>query len=108
MPELDPRHIRILERFAGAGFSLTAFPMYASAVGVRKGECAALLEPLADGTLRLIGAPCYLIGGNLSVRIHDASGDWFVWKGQRVRALPERVAKLAALSDEIRSLLDPL
>jgi len=106
MAELDPRHIHILERFAGAGFSITAFPMYASAVGVRKGECAALLEPLPDGTLRLIGSPCYLMEGNLSVRIHDANGDWFVWKGKRVPATPERVAELAALTDGIRSLLD--
>ncbi len=108
MAELDPRHIHILERFAGAGFSITAFPMYASAVGVRKGECAALLEPLPDGTLRLIGSPCYLMEGNLSVRIHDANGDWFVWKGKRVPATPERVAELAAMTDEIRSLLDAI
>jgi len=107
MAELDPRHIERLERFIRAGFAIVAFPMYASAVGVRKGNCAALLDPLPDGTLGLLGLPCYLVEGNLSVRIRDAQGEWFVWKSRRVRATEDRLAELAGLTEEILILLGP-
>lgn len=107
MAELDPRHIQTLERFVSAGFAIAAFPIYASAVGVRKGNCAALLDPLADGTLRLVGSPCYLVEGNLGVRIHGADGDWFVWKNKRVEATAARLAELAGLTEEIRAVLTP-
>jgi hypothetical protein len=105
MAELEPRHIQILERFVSAGFAIAAFPMYASAVGVRKGNCAALLDPSPDGTFSLVGAPCYLIDGNFSVRIRESKEDWFVWKSKRVQATSERLAELAALTGEIRALL---
>jgi hypothetical protein len=108
MAELSPRHIHTLERFVSAGFAIAAFPMYASAVGVRKGNCAALLDPLADGTLCLVGLPSHLVEGNLGVRIHDANGDWFVWKSKRIEATPERLAELAGMTEEIRTLLAPV
>jgi len=105
MPELNSEHINRLERFAAAGFSIIAFPMYGSAVGVRKGSCAALLEPMPGGGFSLVGSPSYLIGGNLSVRIHDAQGEWFVFKSKRVEANPARLREVAAIECEIKTLL---
>jgi hypothetical protein len=105
MAELDPRHIQILDRFVAAGFAIAAFPMYASAVGVRKGNCAALLDPSPGGDFHLVGSPCYLIEGNFSVRIRGGNADWFIWKSKRVEATPARLAELAALTEEVWALL---
>src|ERR1700716_1014682 len=84
MNELTEQRLAILERVVAAGFSVVAFPLYANAVGVRKGSCAALLEPLSGTGFRLFGEPCVLLDGNLTVRIADAGKSWFVWKKLRV------------------------
>src|SRR3981189_1712928 len=86
MNELTAPQVAILERMVGAGFSIVAFPLYANAVGIRKGSCAALLEPLSGTGFRLFGEPCVLLDGNLTVRIADAGKSWFVWKKLRVEA----------------------
>lgn len=105
MAELGPKHIQCLERLAGAGFAIVAFPMYASAIGVRKENCAALLEPLPDGRFHLVGSPCYLVEGNLSVRVRDARGEWFVWKSKRVEATSERLSEVERFTGEIMASL---
>jgi hypothetical protein len=68
--ELSPKQIGILETIASRGFAIVAFPLYASAVGVRKGNCAGLLTPLPGGGFRLLGDACWLVEGNLSVKVY--------------------------------------
>ncbi len=84
MNEFTPQQIGILERLVSNEFVLVAFPLYANAVGVRKGNCAALLDPIANGGFRVFGEPCMLLEGNLTVRITEKGKTWFVWKKQRL------------------------
>jgi hypothetical protein len=103
--ELSPKQIGILENIAAHGFAIVAFPLYASAVGVRKGDCAALLMPVPNGGMRLLGDPCWLVNGNLSVRVQKNSVDFFVWKKQEVEATAERLAEVGSFRSELEDLL---
>ncbi len=107
MNELTAQQIAILERVVGAGFSVVAFPLYANAVGIRKGSCAALLEPLPGTGFRLFGEPCLLLDGNLTVRVADKGKSWFVWKKLRVEATAERVRELERFVSELKMVLEP-
>lgn len=107
MPELSPAHVAILERLRDRGCDFVAFPMYASCVGVRRGNCAALLAPLESGGFRLFGAPGWLIGGQISVRVTRDGKEWFVWKKQSVEVTPERIAEIAAFAEELNECLFP-
>jgi hypothetical protein len=105
--ELSPQQIAILERLIGHGFTPVAFPLYANAVGIRKGSCAALLDPVAGGGFRLFGEPCVLLERNLTVRIAEKGKSWFVWKKQRLEATPERLSELESFVAELRMHLEP-
>ena len=105
MLELSPKQIGILENIAAHGFAIVAFPLYASAAGVRKGNCAALLTPVANGGMRLFGDACWLVNGNLSVRVQKSGAAWFVWKKQEVEATSERVAEVAKFQRELEDIL---
>jgi hypothetical protein len=107
MNEFSPQQIGILERLIAKGFVLVAFPLYANAVGVRKGSCAALLDPIANGGFRIFGEPCVLLEGNLTVRITEKGKTWFVWKKQRLEATAERVSELESFVAELKLLLEP-
>ena len=107
MNELTARQIAILERMVLDGYSIVAFPLYANAVGVRKGDYAALLDPVAGGGFRLFGEPCVLLEGNLTVRVTDKRKSWFVWKKLRVEATAERVEELGRFVSEVKLLLEP-
>ena len=107
MNELTPQQVAILERLISGGFSIVAFPLYTNAVGVRKGNYAALLDPLAGGGFRLFGEPCVLLDGNLAVRITENGKSWFVWKKQRLEATPERILELSGFVAELKTLLEP-
>lgn len=107
MNELSPVQISILERIASQGFSIVAFPLYANAVGVRKGSCAALLDPIPNGGFRVYGEPCFLLDGNLTVRITEKGKAWFVWKKQCLEATAERVKELETFVGELKLLLEP-
>ena len=106
MNELTAQQVAILERVVAAGSSVVAFPLYANAVGVRKGSCAALLEPLPGTGFRLFGEPCVLLDGNLTVRVADAGKSWFVWKKLRVEATVARLAELERFVSELKILLE--
>jgi len=106
MNELTAQQVAILERVVAAGSSVVAFPLYANAVGVRKGSCAALLEPLPGTGFRLFGEPCVLLDGNLTVRVADAGISWFVWKKLRVEATVARIAELERFVSELKILLE--
>ena len=107
MNEFSPQQIAILERLVAKEFVLVAFPLYANAVGVRKGSCAALLDPIANGGFRVFGEPCVLLDGNLTVRITEKGKTWFVWKKQRLEATLERVLELENFVNELKMLLEP-
>jgi hypothetical protein len=108
MPEFTPAQVAILERLRSGGFDLVAFPMYANYVGVRKGNCAALLAPENASGLRFFGEPCYLIGGNLTVRLFRRGTLHFVWKKQSLEATADRVAELRQFAGEVSALLLPV
>jgi len=52
--ELTPVQTVALERLVAHGFTLVAFPLYASAIGVRRNSFAALLVPAVRGGLRVL------------------------------------------------------
>jgi hypothetical protein len=107
MNEFSPQQIGILERLVAKEFILVAFPLYANAVGVRKGSCAALLDPIANGGFRVFGEPGVLLEGNLTVRITEKGKIWFVWKKQRLEATLEIVLELQNFVTELKMLLEP-
>src|SRR6202040_2579385 len=106
MNEFSAQPSGILERLVAKEFILVAFPMYANAVGVRKGTCAALLDPIANGGFRVFGEPCILLDGNLTVRIIEKGKTWFVWKKLRLEATPERLLELKSFVAELMLLLE--
>jgi hypothetical protein len=108
MQELTPPQLSILERLTARGFSIVAFPLYASAIGVRRDLFALLLVPVEDRTLRILGDPCYLIDGNLSVRVTRKGRRVFAWKSREVEATPELVAELGRFATEVSELLLPV
>ncbi len=104
MLELSALQIAVLERLQADGFELVAFPLYANYVGVRKGNCAALLQPAGDG-MKVFGEPCFLVAGNLSVRVRRGGQQWFVSKKNRLRATSERLAELDQFSTALAAVL---
>jgi hypothetical protein len=107
MNEFSALQIGILERLIAKEFVLVAFPLYANAAGVRRGSCAALLDPIANGGFCVYGEPCILLEGNLTVRITEKGKTWFVWKKQRLEATAERVSELDTFVAELKVLLEP-
>src|ERR1700739_3149080 len=106
MSELSAPQVQILERLVSQGFVLVAFPLYANAVGIRKESCAALLDPIAGNGFRLLGEPCVLLDGNLTVRITEKGKSWFVWKKQRLKATRDRIAELDRFVAELKMHLE--
>ncbi len=81
--------------------------MYATYVGARKGNCAALLAPIEGGTFKIFGTPAYLIEGNLAVRITRNNREYFVWKKNQIEVTPDRLAELSIFSTAIVEALLP-
>ena len=104
--DLTPHQLGILERLAVKGFAVVAFAKYASAVGVCRGECAALLTPAPGGRLTLQGDPCYLLDGNLAVPVFRDGKKLYVWKQQSVESTPELEAALKEFKDDLVRLLE--
>jgi len=82
-----------------------AFPLYASAIGVRRGLFAALLSPLSEGGLAILGEPCYLLGANLAVRAYREGRAVFVWKDKFVEVTPAHLEELARFSSDLAAAL---
>jgi hypothetical protein len=101
MPDLTPQQTSLLEGLIATGFAIVAFPMYASAIGVRRGDCAALLVPVTGGGLKLQGEPCYVVNGNLAVAIFRGERKLYVWKKTEVAATPEREAELKSFRQDL-------
>ena len=105
MLELTPVQTAALERLVAHGFTLVAFPLYASAIGVRRNSFAALLVPVVQGGLRVLGEPCFLLDGNLTVRVRRGGRQWFVWKSKSAEATPDLLAQISRFSEELLDLL---
>jgi hypothetical protein len=103
--ELTSAQRLALEGLVARGFTLVAFPLYATAVGVRRDQFAALLTPIDKGGWRLLGDACYLIEGNLGVRVQRDGRQWFVWKSKRVEATQELLSQVKRFSDELSEFL---
>jgi hypothetical protein len=106
MPELTPQQMKTVERLFAAGFRPIAIPPYENALCMRRGECAALLAPVANAGLRLLAAPTYIVDGNLSVKLKRGDGEVFVWKKTEIEATPERLKELESFRQEITSILE--
>lgn len=108
MLELTPQQMAILERLRQRGFAFAAFPLYASYIGVKKGNCAALLSPHGGATLKVYGEPCYMVNGQLTVQVPRNGREFFVWKQSELEATAERRAELLQFRTELEELLLPI
>jgi hypothetical protein len=106
MLELSSKQLAILEHLAKNGFTIVSFPLYASAAGVRRGDCAVLLTPIPNGGMKLLGDPCWMIGNNLGVRARRNGRDLFVWKKLEIDATQERLLQLANFRRDVEALLE--
>lgn len=106
MQELNETQLAVLERLRARGFQFMAFPLYEKKIGVRKGNCAALLDP-ADGGIRVFAEPAYLVAGNLSVKVAVGAEEFFVWKQNKVPATQERREELERFERELGEILSP-
>ncbi len=105
MPELSPQQIQLLERLFAAGFRVIAIPPYENVLCIRRGECAALLAPVAGGGLKLQAPPAWLVEGNLGVRVRRGGREVFVWKKKEIEATPERNTELKSFERDLSALL---
>ena len=105
MVELTPQQMQTLERLFEAGFRPIAIPPYESALCVRRGECAAMLSPIPNSGLKILASPCYLVEGNLSVRLKRGPGEVFVWKKIEIPATPDRLQELESFRLELAEIL---
>ena len=119
MQELTAEQMAVLERLHARGFGFVAFPLYERQIGIKKGNCAALLEPVeapdsigagpdvigASGGMRIVGEAAYMVAGNLSVRVMRGGKGWFVWKMNEVEATAEREEELARFAAELNDVL---
>jgi hypothetical protein len=105
--ELTPQQVGFLAQLKSRGFDVIAFPMYENFVGVRKGNIGALLAPSSPTSFALYGEPSYLVGGQLSARMIQSDGHWFVRKNDKVEVTPERTAELDAVAAELADALLP-
>jgi hypothetical protein len=103
--ELTSQQLAILNNLQQGGYEIVAFPMYESYVGVRRGNCGALLAPTGSDAFTLYGEPSYLVAGGLSARTIQSDGHWFVRKQDKLEASPERTAELESFAAELVNAL---
>jgi hypothetical protein len=103
--EITSHQKEILNRLASRGYQIVAFPMYENYIGVRKGNCGALLAPDGASGFTLYGEPSYLVGGLPSARAIQSDGHWFVRKKEKISATPERTAELDAFAADLANML---
>lgn len=106
MSELTTKQMKVVERLFEAGMRPIAIPPYEKALGMHRGDCAALLAPVQNGGLQLLAAPTLLINGNLSVRIKRGNGEVFVFKKDELPATAERLVELDAFRTELLQILE--
>src|SRR5260370_35759890 len=97
MVELSQQQMQVVERLFAAGFRPIAIPPYESALGMKKGNCAALLAQVPNAGIKLLAPPSYLVEGTLSVKLKRGSGEAFLWKKTKVQATQELLKDLETL-----------
>lgn len=105
MLTLTPQQTALLERLLAGGFVPSSFPLYPNCIGVKRGNCAALLAPEGDARMRLFGEPSYLVDGQLSVRVVRGTQEVYVWKRRELAVTVERAAEVEAFRRELLELL---
>ena len=106
MLDLTPLQMQVIERLFEAGFRPNAIHPYESALCVHRGECAAILAPVANDGLKLLAPVTCLVDGNLSVRLRRGSTEVFVWKQKEVPATAELLQKLDQFRAELTAILE--
>jgi hypothetical protein len=104
--EFTPAQAELLKSLFLAGFRPIAIPPYEKALCIHRGPCAALLEPVANGGLRLLAPVTWIVDGNLAVRLKKPAGDVFVWKKTEVPATEERLEELEQFRAELVGILE--
>jgi hypothetical protein len=99
-----PEPARQLQAIYAAGFELEKFERFPRAIGVRKGDCIALLEASPEG-LRLIGEPGWRMGEVLGVLVTIDGRKVFQAKSELLEATPERLEELRHFREELDELL---
>ena len=89
-----------------AGFEVESPERFPGAVGVAKGNCAALLRVTPTG-LQMIGAPGWRIGSGLGVLVEKNGKQFFQNKLELIEATAERLAEWRAFRFELENLLIP-
>ena len=95
-----------LQKLYLAGFELQTFDRFPKAIGVRKGNCIALLTASPTG-LTTIGAPGWRMGEVLGVLTEIQGRKVFQAKSELVDATPERLQELKQFGEELQQLLAP-
>ncbi|MBI3405916.1 MAG: hypothetical protein HY046_10720 [Acidobacteria bacterium] len=103
MPELSSEQVTVLERLRELGFEFFTNPLYERHLGVKQGNCAALLGPVEGGGFRIFGDPGYLISGNLGVRVTRNGRKYFVWKKIEIEVTLEHEDDLKRFAESLRS-----
>jgi|GEM_PF-1547619 hypothetical protein len=104
--ELTQKQMAVVERLVEAGFQPMEIAPFQRGVGIRKGECVALLGPVANGGLQLLVPVTFLIEGNLSVKVKRGKGEVFLWKGKELEATEERLRELEMFQGELAGILE--
>lgn len=95
-----------LQRVYLAGFEVETFERYPKLVGVRRGECLALLAPGPEG-LQVVGTPGWRMGEMIGVLVEKDGRQVFQNKSEIVEATPERLEQLRRFREELANLLVP-
>src|ERR1700761_6412773 len=102
--ELSPQQMSTIQRLLEAGFRPIAIPPCESALCLRKGDCAVVLAPVANGGLKVLAPASYLVDGNFGIRVKRGGGEVFVWKKSEVAATPERLKELEEFRRELSEI----
>ena len=101
-----PDPAKQLETIYLAGFEIETFERFPNSLGLRKGNCIALVQAAVDG-LKIIGQPGWRMGELLGVLVERAGQRVFQAKSELVEATPERLRELECFQRELDDLLSP-
>jgi len=101
-----PDPAKQLEAIYLAGFEIETFERYPNSLGLRKGNCIALVQASPDG-LKTIGQAGWQMGEVLGVLVERAGKQVFQAKSELVEATPERLRELEDFRHELEDLLSP-
>ena len=101
-----PDPAEILQSLYLAGFEIQTFDRFPQAIGISKGDCIALLQPVGNSGLRILGRPGWRIGEAIGVLTRQAERSVFQWKSQIIEATPERLKALQEFERELLRILE--